>query len=310
MFFFIRSGIIMDNEFTQFDPVQCIQDIPDGLSACVNAPRRSGKTVLVTDLVKHFQKKRNYREAYLFSGTALVSEEQYAFIPDNNKYDHLDLDKMEAILSDQQKVKSKAVATGKNYEEVRDKNRVLIICDDVINEKNARNASVFGKLFTQGRHHWLDVICISQTLKGFSPMARTNSDLVITWRSLRFEDRECVMEDYMMIEDDKKSELKKRAVEAINAICCEKYQAMIICQYKSSYARHMHEYIHTYIADPNAKPKRIGQGTFKKKKFQSNYNTNIIEKKGKKEITKNVDINVNYSFNKSKRKKVRLDELD
>ena len=200
-------------EYEEFDPVQLVRDIPDGFSIMACAQRRQGKTVLITDWIKHMQPHRKWDEAYLFSETATAQTDAYQFIPNANRSDHLDLGKLTEIFEEQAERK-KLMSAGRQKEP----HRILIIADDVINDKAARDKGTFNRLFTQGRHYYLDVIVISQTLKGFSPSARTNSDVVACWRCLKQDDRASICEDYLMIEDGTKKECMRAATQLANKI--------------------------------------------------------------------------------------------
>jgi hypothetical protein len=241
-------------KYETFDPVAFLNDVPDGFSCMVCAARRQGKTVLITDWISKMQTQRKWAEVYLFSETAYAQTDAYKFVPSQNKFQHLDTDKIDQIFSEQSKKKQR-YDSGTN----KDIHRVLIIADDVINDKKARNTGSFGRIFTQGRHYFIDVFCISQTLKGFSPMARSNSDLMVLWRSLKYDDRDCVCEDYLMIADGKKSEVKKAAIGLLNAMSSVKYRACVIEIHKSSYASETTEYVRHYTASDKLKPKMIGK---------------------------------------------------
>ena len=49
-------------DFQEFDQVQFIKDVPDGFTVMVAAARRTGKTVLITDLIKKGLIKKKFIE--------------------------------------------------------------------------------------------------------------------------------------------------------------------------------------------------------------------------------------------------------
>lgn len=157
---------------------------------------------------------------------------------------------MEEIFATQQKHKnrSKIAKRGKPH-------RVLLIADDCINDKNARDKGIFNKIFTQGRHYFIDLFCLSQTLKGFAPMARKNCDITVCWRCLEYDDRDTIVEDYLMIEDGRKCDVKRGACALVSSV---KYRCVVIERHLSTYAKSVKEYVRQYIANDNLKPKMIG----------------------------------------------------
>lgn len=276
----------MDKEYKQFDPVGFVKDVSDGFSIMVCAQRRQGKTVLITDWVAKMQKHRKWKEVYLFSETALSQTDAYLFVPTQNKFETLDLKKINEIFSTQKKHR-------KYYDlQKEDVHRVLIIADDVINDPAARDKGTFTKLFTQGRHYRIDVIAISQTLKGFSPTARTNSDLMVCWRCLKYDDRDCIINDFLMIEDGKKSEVKKNACELLNVISREKYRAIVIEIHKSGYAEGTPEYVRYYKANDKLQPKMIGKDTV----GQAHINEKV---KSTNDKGKDIELNLRFKIKKS-----------
>ena len=159
---------------------------------------------------------------------------------------------------------------------------MLIIADDVINDKNARNNGSFNKMFTQGRHYRIDTFVISQTLKGFHPTARSNSDLIITWRMLKYDDRLCICEDFLSISDGTKKECMKAAAQLMNSISEMQYRAMVVAVYKSAYARELHEYVYHYIANPKLEPTMIGKGAKHKKSLSATFK--YVDDKDKEQV--------------------------
>ena len=164
----------------------------------------------------------------------------------------------------------------------KEPHRVLIIADDVINAKQARDKGIFNRLFTQGRHYKIDLFCISQTVKGFHPMARTNSDMVVSWRSLKYDDRETICCDYLLIEDSgSKKECMKAAHKLMNSISSVQYRAIMICVYQANYASRTQDYVYHYMADPDLKPEMIGDKNQQRERPSIGHVSSYRDKKGK-----------------------------
>lgn len=242
--------------YKEFDPEEFVKNNKDGWLVVVSAPRRTGKTVLITDWIARMQDIRKWDKIYLFSETAFAQSDAYQFIPNDCKSDHLDLPKISEILAEQTEAR---IEHDMNPE--KPMRRVLLIFDDIINAANIRKKNDFSKIATTGRHYRVDCIAITQHLKAFSPVFRTNADIFVVWRSLEFCQRECVVENYLMLSDGKKSEIKKSAFNLLNNICNVQYRACIIENHISSYAKDTSDYVRYYLANPNAKPKMIGEDT-------------------------------------------------
>lgn len=238
-------------DIKEFDPDDFIEKI-DAFTIMVLAPRRTGKTVLVTDLISEFVKKRKYEKAYLFSQTATAQTKAYTFIPKANRHDNLNLEVVNSIFKDQEKNKLKY-----EHGQIREPVRVLIIADDVTGTKESRDKD-FNKIFTTGRHFYIDLFVLGQAFKSFAPVARTNSDLIILWRSLKLDDRINVIDDYLTVENGKRSDVRRMAEELLNFISEVPYRAMVINVYKSNSAKHLGDYVNWYLANDKAKVKFIG----------------------------------------------------
>lgn len=77
-------------------------------------------------------------------------------------------------------------------------------------------------------------------------IVRINSDLMVCWRCLKYDDRDCIINDFLMIEDGKKFEVKKNVCELLNVIFREKYRVIVIEIYKLGYVEGILEYVWYY----------------------------------------------------------------
>lgn len=242
------------HEYLRFNPAKWVADMKMGISVMCIAPRNTGKTYLVTDFIANMQNVRNWDEAYLFSLTAKAQTDAYRFIPESNRFDHLALDEVNKIFDKQEKMREQL-----ERHEIEKPTRILIIADDVITTKEARQGD-FNKMFSNGRHYYIDCFALSQTLKGFAPTARSNSDLVITWRPLKYDDRKGLIDDYLSVQDGRRTDVSRECTEVINEITSVPYRAVVIIAKLALTARHCSDYVRWYLADPKGKqPNTIGE---------------------------------------------------
>ncbi|KAM9967307.1 hypothetical protein ACTFIR_007547 [Dictyostelium discoideum] len=73
----------------------------------------------------------------------------------------------------------------------------LVIMDDIIDEKNLKNDSVFQKIFTLDRHKNIALIILTQYAYAISATARGNTDYVFSTLQLQNRQREALANDYV-----------------------------------------------------------------------------------------------------------------
>ena len=186
--------------------------------------RRQGKTHLLSHLLYKLSRKRQWSAVFLFSETASVQDSSYEFIPDAYKYDSLDTGVLERILKTQRKIKEHNNAV--DGEDKKPYGKILIICDDVINNKDVFYSPVVNSLFTQGRHFNVDICILSQSLTGLHPKARNNADAIIIFRSLSKKQRDSIVEWYLTIHNNKDS--KNLSYAFMETIYQKPFTAMVL----------------------------------------------------------------------------------
>ena len=132
-------------------------------------------------------------------------------------------------------------------------------------------------------------------------MVRSNSDLVITWRLLKFDERKSMAEDYLSIENaPTKSKSLKMGYDIMDAIAQTKYQALVICVYRSSYATTTSDYVTWYLAKDKVKVAPIGDKGFRSRRTMQKEMC-ITDKD-----CKNKKLNVRVKFDKYKNERLRI----
>ena len=160
-------------------------DIPDHPTIMIAASRGQGKTYLNKHLVGFLHKKHNYEDAYLFSKTVdlqvTLESDPYFYIPIEHRYTDFDEEDVESIRKFNEECRMKDNIVQKKYRRNR---KILIILDDMIEDRNATHSKALKSLFTRGRHSYCTIIVLSQTLSshgGFDSVMRKNTDLFISF---------------------------------------------------------------------------------------------------------------------------------
>lgn len=232
--------------FTMFEP----KDLPDHPSIGITAMRRSGKTVIVQQMIAEM--KDRFDEAFFFSTTADLLHDDYQFIPNENKYNHVNLDKIQEIIKNQEKV----IQYNQTVPKVnRIKNRVLLLFDDCISDNRSRSKIIDG-LYTRGRHIHCTVMLLSQMYKntesgGFKKTCRMNCDVLISFVQPNENDRKSFIEENLSVLD------KKQGMEIFNKIVENQYCAIVINLHKIANARNYQDYVQYLKVDGDKPPRKF-----------------------------------------------------
>ena len=60
---------------------------------------------------------------------------------------------------------------------------VMLILDDLVNEKALHHGKTIRQLFGRGRHSFISIICVGQQLHNISPLQCNNNDYIIRGQS-------------------------------------------------------------------------------------------------------------------------------
>ena len=229
----------------------------DGFSMIFIGARRQGKTFLLTEMLYKLSEHRKWDVVFLFSETAVV-QDAYHFVPDQFKYDHLDEKVIKRILQKQEQMKDH-----NNRSDEPDQvkmPRVLIIADDVINDRKVRTG-VVNRLFTQGRHYGIDCVFLSQSIVGMHPKSRANSDLIVFFRSIARREREFFVESYLTVRDSRQA--RTEGNDLMLEVFSTPYCAVIVDVAKSINARELNDYVFKYCATSGGTPEfQLGHPKF------------------------------------------------
>lgn len=214
-------------------------------SVLIASCRRSGKTVIMKDIMSNIHKY--YDDCYLFSGSLDAQRKEYDFVDDRNCFDHFDESKLQEIYERQKKHVLQLEAVGKD--KYKEGHKCMVILDDFIGDPQVQKSKVFKDFFTFGRHYLISIWCLSQTVVGIPKTMRRNCDIVIVFFLEDYRDREAISEQFLSI-GDSRTMMGDRIQRRITSV---PYQAVIIKCFKKT--QEYEKLVSTYIANP--KPKKF-----------------------------------------------------
>jgi len=224
----------------EYDPLAKENELPKFFSACIYGKRRSGKGVFSHWLVNKIHKKHKFSKAVLFSRSSKLQEDDWQFIPENDKYDTFSDSKLEDIVAEHKKEVMKWKETKEG-----DQPNMLVIIDDLIAPSGGKGETIFYSkaltdLYVLGRHIFVSVISLLQSIKSsLPPMSRKNCDLIVYFRSPSKTDIETLVNDYLLLSD----KTSKEAKALLNKVTEEKYTALGIDNNLAQYAQQYEDFV-------------------------------------------------------------------
>ena len=147
-----------------------VRRLPTFFTISVASKRNSGKTVLVTELVKQLLREKKVDMCVVMSGSAGLTED-YSFLPKK-----LVMPFSERLLTN----------TWRSQEKKKpdDRKHILFVLDDCLATPEAIRNPMLTRIFSLGRHCRQSCILISQhTTVLLSPIMKANSDIIL-WSKL------------------------------------------------------------------------------------------------------------------------------
>jgi len=175
----------------------------------INAPSGSGKTVLLQNLILDIY-KGCFSRIYIFSPSIdiddtwlpvkkYIEEELTSTDDEEIYYQDFDGEAVQKILSTQKKVidhQKKDPKTKKLFS-------ILLIFDDVADNKAIHNNSALNSCFTRGRHSQISTILSTQKYNAVSTIIRTNMDSMYLFRLRNANDLEAIVIELSALLDKK-----------------------------------------------------------------------------------------------------------
>ncbi len=151
--------------------------------------RRSGKSVLVQDLLYH---KRDIPYGVCISPTEIPSPFFQDFIPKTYIYPEFEEQRVQRILERQIDIKKKIVRDpGFNADP-----RLCLIMDDCLADNDWKNSKMVRSLFMNGRHYKILYLLTMQYSMGIPPNLRGNIDYTFIMREPQYTNRERLFKNF------------------------------------------------------------------------------------------------------------------
>jgi len=248
----------IDGMVKEFNPA----DLTNDAFVYVCAPRRSGKSTLVEDIIHNYRKKNKIDACFLFS----KSNAGFYQIP--KQYRFRNLDHLQSIIDIQLRVKKHNQKQKKKSDKVSSK--VIVILDDMLDgNKSMRKNKLLSKLSTMGRHiaykkehndlegNGIMCICISQDFVGIPPVIRRNIDWAFATKVPDRNQRKAFVEQYLCLKTGRNG--LKEAYNAFDVTNLKDFNFICVnstCSNRYEYS----DYVYKYVAKPKL-PKEKWVGT-------------------------------------------------
>jgi hypothetical protein len=221
------------------------KDLPEDFFLILYGIRRCGKSNALKQIMYDMRDRfKNYR-AFIFSGTAKVDPEQYTYFPKESQYHDMSRleNDLQEVVNTQEELLDVPIA---NRAEVLEKNRMIIVLDDCVNENTVRSSKTLDYLAVSGRHIGASVIILSQCICGSGsvpPIIRNNADAIIMCTLPRAATERELLCSYYLQATSKMN--KNQCLSLLEEFTAVKYRCMVITMYDSS-ARTTQQYVYVY----------------------------------------------------------------
>jgi Cdc6-like AAA superfamily ATPase len=245
----VLSNDYTDHVFTfnNFD-IRTLMESKKNLSALIYGKRRTGKTVLVRDLL--YSIKDWYSDIYVFSQTASIQSWNFEYADKNNIYNGLDIPALEQIWNNQEKyiqLQMEMMPKGSDPSEYKKTlEHIVIVFDDVIADSQIRSSPIINNLFIKGRHYNIAVFILSQEFGGrygINKVSRANTDLIISFYLNNENDRKSMVEQFLSTIN------KKNGEQIFKQITNEPYTVIVIANFETNLDPE--KYVYKYKANPD-----------------------------------------------------------
>ncbi len=235
----LNSGTIYKNDLVladafqinEFDPKVIPKDITGGIIALVGATG-FGKTFLLRDILSQIHK--NYDQFYLFSGTAKLQKDYDFFTNGTTK---------ENIFQFYEEKKMTELWDENYLRSSKERENILIVLDDVINDPEFIKSLVLKKYATGARHINITVILLTQFLNSLKPIIRNNLRLVIAFESDNWKERRKFIDEYLSVINSRVGDLIYKKITGVP------YQCVVIAVYKKDKNNKVYKYIAQKVSD-------------------------------------------------------------
>ena len=143
-------------------------------SMAVASKRNTGKTLLISALIREMLARQQVKQVLVMSQTVHVNRD-YWFLPERMRQPFSE-DVIKKLMDRQAAIKKE------------ERDQILLVLDDVLSDKEAEKSRFIKRLFTLGRHYDINVVLISQTSNvALSPGIKQNADYIVYSRLNRYQ---------------------------------------------------------------------------------------------------------------------------
>ena len=135
--------------------------------------RNSGKSEIIKYLLSYSISKNEFDKIYIICPTNSINHFYDSMVNPNNIKDSYDEEWTELLISKMAKINDGKTSQKDNLF------NVLLILDDVANDKAFAHSQTIRKLYGRGRHSFISIICVAQQLHSLATIQRSNADYLI-----------------------------------------------------------------------------------------------------------------------------------
>lgn len=250
----------MYKEFDDFDPKIFKEIVKEkkGFTCVITSKRGTGKSILLRDVCSKLTD--TFDTCYVFSLTAHLQPTLFDFCDKQNIIGSFDEEKLTKIYESQEKMtQENEKILGLGGKPVFRK--VLILMDDLISDKKVKHSKILDQLYVAGRHVHISTFFLTQHFTAIPPVHRNNLDVAVSFYQENYDNRVQFVDSYLSVGK------RKEGVEIFDLITKQKYQALIVCNFKIN--NNIYDYINKYTANPKVKNFKIDKKLTKKSIIKS-----------------------------------------
>ena len=185
-----------------------MRDVMDDSICVFIGKRRSGKSVLVTELMYY---KRHFKKGVVMCGSISNVQHYSRFIPGIFVYNKFDIFKLKNIVEKHKKRRMKFP-----------NEKMFILLDDCAYDSKALNSLIIKELFFNGRHHGILLIITMQYCLNLKPELRNNIDFTFLCHEKNPKTKEKLFDNFNPVFD------KLADFNRVFASCTQNYECMVI----------------------------------------------------------------------------------
>jgi hypothetical protein len=158
-------------------------------------PRKGGKTWLMSWILYNLRDQID--DIYLFSATAKVQTDAFPMIEHENRFDYFDEELIRKLMREQQELRKHNERLPKKK---KIRNNIFLIIDDLAHERNVSKGKLMSELYLTGRHYYMTVFFLSQSVSdALPPKIRRNSSLIIAGRLRSIDERDILAREFLTV---------------------------------------------------------------------------------------------------------------